>query len=69
MSSVVGSGMHYIRNGDGVEQLFDLSTDPDEQIDLARREDAAPRLAWFRRTLAELRAHAGDRGVVARTSQ
>jgi arylsulfatase A-like enzyme len=36
MKSLVHDGMHYIREGDGSEQLYDLGADPDELRDLER---------------------------------
>jgi arylsulfatase A-like enzyme len=35
MSSLIRYPWHYIRNGDGVEELYDLSTDPEETNDVA----------------------------------
>ena len=35
MRSLVANGMHYIRNGDGVEELYELESDPNEQGNLA----------------------------------
>jgi arylsulfatase A-like enzyme len=35
MLSVVVDGVHYIRNGDGVEELYDFARDLDETADLA----------------------------------
>jgi len=35
MKSVVSAGMHYIRNGDGSEELYDYEGDPWERADLA----------------------------------
>ena len=40
MKSLVIGDMHYIRNGDGVEELYDLSVDPEEEQDLS----GAPRM-------------------------
>ena len=46
----------YIRNeGDGREQLFHESTDPDEQVNLAKIEAMRPRLERLRRRLNQLR--------------
>jgi arylsulfatase A-like enzyme len=36
MTSLVIGSLHYIRNGDGTEELFDIAVDPWEQTDLAR---------------------------------
>src|SRR5207248_3119055 len=35
MKSLVGWGMHYIRAGDGTEELYDLASDPEERINRA----------------------------------
>ena len=35
MKSLVIGDMHYILNGDGVEELYDLSVDPEEERDLS----------------------------------
>ena len=54
MQSLVAGGYHYIRNGDGREELYDLSTDPQGTRDLAGTEAAVPRLAAFRSQLDAL---------------
>ena len=46
MQSLMADHMHYIRRGDGHEQLFDLRTDPQEYTNLA---DSASRLAVLKR--------------------
>lgn len=51
MASVVAEGRIYIRNGDGVEELFDLVADPDERSNLAGRDDAQPVLRKLRADL------------------
>jgi hypothetical protein len=51
MSSVTGDRHHYIRNGDGTEELFDFRADPDEQSDLAASPESADLLEQFRRSL------------------
>ena len=48
MRSVVLGSLHYIRNGDGTEELFDLVRDPEEQNDLAGDPDWADRLLELR---------------------
>jgi arylsulfatase A-like enzyme len=35
MKSIVADGMHYIRSGDGLEELYVLGTDPDERTNIA----------------------------------
>ena len=36
MRSVVSDGLHYIRNGDGVEELYDFASDPGETRDISK---------------------------------
>ncbi len=54
MKSIVAEGMHYIRNGDGLEELYLLRTDPQEQTDLAGTPMAGEVLLAFRNRLAAL---------------
>jgi arylsulfatase A-like enzyme len=58
MRSLVADGMHYIRNGDGIEELYDFRSDRAELANLA----ADPRA---RQTLLRLRAQAD--AIPART--
>jgi len=51
MKSLVHRGMHYIRNGDGVEELYDVARDPWERHDLARSDEGREMLSEFRATL------------------
>lgn len=51
MYSLVDSTWHYIRNGDGSEELYDLAADPAEEHDLRWDPGAPPLLESFRRTL------------------
>jgi arylsulfatase A-like enzyme len=51
MQSLVDSRYHYIRNGDGREELYDFENDPWEQHDLASSEKVAAVLARFRTSL------------------
>lgn len=44
----------YIRNGDGVEELFDVAADPSQNRNLAAEPAVLPRLATFRATLDRL---------------
>jgi arylsulfatase A-like enzyme len=48
MKSVVAAGMHYIRTGDGTEELFDLNADAEEKADLANQAEVLPVLLQFR---------------------
>ena len=54
MKSLVDAGHHYIRDGDGSEELYATEDDPDEQIDLATGSEAASVLARLRITLEAL---------------
>lgn len=51
MYAAFGQRMHYIRNGDGTEELYDLAHDPDERHNLAARPNYEERLAMLRATL------------------
>jgi arylsulfatase A-like enzyme len=53
MASLFAGNFHYIRNGDGREELYDLSTDPDELTDLSASPDHRPVLEQMRASLAE----------------
>jgi arylsulfatase A-like enzyme len=63
LSSVLHGDFHYIMNGDGTEEFYDLSRDPDELIDLSDSARAQIALKAARTTLSRLRAdgarHAG----------
>jgi arylsulfatase A-like enzyme len=48
MKAVVAGGMHYIRSGDGIEELYALEHDPEEQEDASTRPDAQAVLEGFR---------------------
>lgn len=54
MKSLVDAEYHYIRNGDGSEDLFAPQTDPDERIDLAARPESASVLRRLGATLEAL---------------
>jgi hypothetical protein len=51
MSALVARGKHYIRNGDGTEELYDLEADPGELHDLASDPTFLPELMRFRAAL------------------
>jgi arylsulfatase A-like enzyme len=55
MKSLIARGMHYIRTADGQEELYLLSTDPDEKFNIAGAPNAQPMLVRFRNTLAVLK--------------
>jgi arylsulfatase A-like enzyme len=48
MKSMVGGGMHYIRSGDGTEELYALDSDPEERMDVAGYLEAQEVLQHFR---------------------
>lgn len=52
MQSLVMGSSHYIRNGDGREELYDLEHDPLEEHDLAHTAEESQRLEHFRTSLA-----------------
>lgn len=54
MYSLVDSAHHYIRNGDGTEELYDARRDPAELHNLADAPESAPVLEVFRSTLSAL---------------
>ena len=54
MKSLIGWGMHYIRAGDGLEELYSLASDPEERnnvADLPKNEGAMVR---FRNSLSSM---------------
>jgi arylsulfatase A-like enzyme len=61
MKAVVADGKAYIRNGDGVEELYDLQVDPGETHDLAGSPESRPELERFRGELRRLLGGAGVR--------
>jgi arylsulfatase A-like enzyme len=77
MSAIVHGGVHYIRNGDGTEELYDLVRDPAEHRDVAGLAAYAPTLAESRARLQDVLANGrlatdparvAGRSVTARTS-
>ena len=48
MKAMVAGGMHYIRSGDGHEELYALEHDPEEQNNAAGFPDAQDVLQEFR---------------------
>ena len=53
MRSLVRDNLHYIRNGDGSEELYDYIADADERTNLVGGVDAASVLAPFRQLLSQ----------------
>jgi arylsulfatase A-like enzyme len=54
MKSLVAAGMHYIRSGDGQEELYALKLDPGEETNLAGLADAEVSLEGFRGALQSI---------------
>jgi hypothetical protein len=52
MQAVVLDGFHFIRNGDGVEELYDFDRDPGETRNLAARPELQDVVAAARRAVA-----------------
>jgi arylsulfatase A-like enzyme len=48
MKSLVAGGMHYIRSGDGSEELYNVRSDPQERINLSGAPAAREILQRFR---------------------
>lgn len=56
MKSLADGRYHYIRNGDGREELYDFENDPWEQRDLAGTDEARQALTRFRTALQTILA-------------
>jgi arylsulfatase A-like enzyme len=54
MKSLVAGGMHYIRAGDGSEELYSLRSDPEERFNVAGASMAGEVLLGFRDRLADI---------------
>jgi hypothetical protein len=54
MKAMVAGGMHYIRSGNGREELYALDSDPQEQTDAAGFPEAQEVLEGFRRGLRSM---------------
>jgi hypothetical protein len=54
MLSLVARGRHYIRSGDGYEELFDIVGDPLEQENLIGGTEGSEDVEWYRATSAPL---------------
>ena len=57
MQSLVFGGYHYIKNGDGSEEIYDLEHDPLEQYDIAHSERGTGLRAQARHALDSFLAH------------
>jgi arylsulfatase A-like enzyme len=54
MKAMIAGGMHYIRSGDGSEELYALNPDPEERINVAGFKDAQEVLQGFRGALQSM---------------
>jgi arylsulfatase A-like enzyme len=54
MKSLVAAGMHYIRDGDGLEELYVLQSDPKETTNFAAAPNAQAPLQRFRTALRSM---------------
>ncbi|QDV37648.1 sulfatase [Tautonia plasticadhaerens] len=54
MKSLVAGGMHYIRSGDGSEELYSLRSDPQERVNLSGAPAAGGILQQFRAGLVTM---------------
>jgi hypothetical protein len=54
MKGLVAEGMHYIRRGDGLEELYLLESDPQEQNNVAMYPFASGPLRRFRAALSAM---------------
>jgi arylsulfatase A-like enzyme len=54
MKSIIFGGMHYIRSGDGSEELYSLKSDPEERLNVAPSLMARTTLQEFRKTLSSM---------------
>ena len=64
MKSIIVGGYHYIRNGDGREEIFDIISDPWERRDLAGAQVGKAALVTARAAL-DSATHSERRGVAA----
>ena len=51
MASISDDRFHYIKNGDGTEELYAIADDKEERIDLSKRDDSAALLERYRAAL------------------
>jgi len=55
MMSLIRGDMHYIRNGDGVEELYDIRADPAEENNLRPVAEMQAQLSHLRATVTTIR--------------
>ncbi len=66
MQALVGLGMHYIRDGEGIEELYVLKSDPEERANFAGAPNAQASLQRFRSVLRSMLTR-NHRSTVAQT--
>jgi arylsulfatase A-like enzyme len=54
MQAIISDGMHYIRSADGLEELYLLSSDPEERSNVAAYSFAQAALQQFRTRLSAM---------------
>ena len=54
MKALIAGGMHYIRSGDGLEELYSLEADPEERFNVASLADARVAVQGFRELLQSM---------------
>ena len=54
MKALLRDTLHYIRNGDGREELYNVLTDPWERVDISQTKEGARELPGFRKCLEEV---------------
>jgi arylsulfatase A-like enzyme len=54
MQSLIARGLHYIRTGDGLEELYVLNSDPEEQFNIVGSALAREMLPAFRNALSAM---------------
>jgi arylsulfatase A-like enzyme len=63
MQSVIRGNLHYIVNGDGVEELYNWRQDPEEAANLAGAPEARAQMEQMRRLLDEVPAKPGPEAI------
>lgn len=54
MQSLIAGGLHYIRTGDGLEELYALNSDPEEQFNIVGSAMGREVLPAFRSAIAAM---------------